>query len=87
MLKPIAFANAFTVVGIGLYIGCRVLSLIAPQLLFTVGKSWFHTFTLEVQKGVIPMEPGTFLLGGITFGALTWITAYSGAYFYNRFAK
>jgi len=87
MLKPIHFANAFTLVGLGLYVGCRVLSLIVPDMFFAVGQSWFHTFTLETQKGVAPMELGTFLLGGITFGALTWATAYAAASLYNRLAK
>lgn len=87
MLKPIAFANAFTVVGLGLYIVCRALSLIAPDLLFAVGKSWFHTFNLETVRNVPPMDLGAFLISGITFGALTWATAYAGAYLYNKFAK
>jgi hypothetical protein len=87
MLKPIPFANAITVVGLGLYVACRVLSLVVPDLLFAVGQSWFHTFSLDGARTVAPMELGTFILGGITFGALTWVTSYSAAYLYNRFAK
>lgn len=87
MLKPIPFANAFTVVMLGLYVACRVLSLIAPDLLFAVGQSWFHTFSLGSARTVVPMEFGTFLLGGVTSGALTWVAAYTGAYLYNRFVK
>lgn len=87
MLKPIAFANAFAVVAVGLYIGCRVLSLIAPDLLFAVGKSWFHTFDVESIRSVAPMDIGTFIIGGITSAVLAWITAYAGAYLYNSFAK
>lgn len=87
MLKPQAFANAFTVVGIGLYIGCRVLTLIVPDLLFAVGQSWFHTFNLEAVRGTAPMDIGTFSLGGITTGVLVWVTAYTGASLYNKFAK
>lgn len=87
MLKPVAFANALAVVGLGLYVACRVLSLVVPDLLFTVGQSWFHTFSLDTARAVAPMELGTFVLGGITFGALTWVTSYMAAYLYNRFAK
>lgn len=87
MLKPIPFANAFTVVGLGLYVACRVLTLVVPDLLFAVGQSWFHTFSMNSARVVAPMDMGTFLLGGITFGALTWATAYVGAYLYNQFAK
>lgn len=87
MLKPVAFANAFTMVAIGLYIGCRVLSVIAPDLLFTVGKSWFHTFNLESVRSVAPMDSNLFLIGGITTAALTWVSAYALAYLYNNFAR
>lgn len=87
MLKPVVFANAFTLVSLGLYIGCRVLSFVIPDLLFTVGQSWFHTFKVETIRGGAPMDVGTFLLGGITFGVLTWITFYTGAYLYNRLSR
>ena len=87
MLKPVPFANAMTAVGLGLYVVCRVLSLVIPNLLFTVGQSWFHTFSLDSSRAVAPMNPGMFLLGGITFGVLAWVTGYAFAYFYNRFAR
>jgi len=87
MVKPIAFANAFAVVGLGLYVGCRVLSLIVPDLLFAVGQSWFHTFNLGAARNTAPMDINTFLIGGVTFGALAWATSYAAAYLYNNFAK
>ena len=87
MLKPVPFANAFTAVGLGLYVACRVLSLVVPDLLFAVGQSWFHTFSLDSSRVVASMNLGTFLLGGIAFGVLAWVTGYAFAYFYNRFAK
>lgn len=87
MLKEKEFANAFTAVSLGVYIVCRVLSLIAPDFLFGVGKSWFHTFSLESVKAVAPMELGTFVFGAITLSILVWVTTYSGAYLYNRWAK
>ncbi len=87
MLKPIPFANAFTVVGLGLYVGCRVLSLMVPDLLFSVGQSWFHTFSMNSARVVAPMDIGTFLLGGITLGVLSWVAFYAGAYLYNQFVK
>ena len=87
MLKPVAFANAFALVGLGLYIGCRILTLIVPDLLFAVGQSWFHTLNLEAVRGAASMDIGAFLLGGITFGALAWITGYALAYLYNNLEK
>ncbi len=86
-LNEMAFANAFTAVGIGVYVLCRLVSLVAPDLLFSVGKSWFHTFSLDSVRTVVPMDLGTFLLGGVTLGALTWVTFYAGAMLYNNLAK
>lgn len=87
MIKPVAFANAFTIVGVGLFVACRVLSLFIPDLLFALGQSWFHTFKVEAIRGGTPMDLGAFLLGGITFGVLTWIVFYTGAYLYNKLAR
>lgn len=87
MLKPMAFANAFAVVGLGVYVVCRVLSLVASDLLFSIGTSWFHTFNMDALRVTAPMDIGTFLFGAVTFGAFIWITAYAGAALYNTLAK
>ena len=87
MLKPIAFANSFTVVGLGAYVVCRAFTLIAPDLLFSIGQSWFHTLNLSFVKAVIPMDIGTFLFGGITFALFVWIISYAFAKLYNSFSK
>lgn len=87
MIRPVAFANAFTVVGIGFYAVCRILTLFVPDLLFTIGKSWFHTFSLESNRQTIPLDLGTFTLGAVSTGVLIWVLFYSGAYLYNRMAK
>lgn len=87
MLKPQAFANAFTVAALGLYVLCRILSLIAPDFLFAIGNSWFHTFSLDSVRAVAPMDIGTFLLGAVSLGVLVWLTAYGTASLYNKWAK
>ena len=87
LLKEKEFANAFTVVSLGVYVVCRVLSLIAPDFLFGIGKSWFHTFSLESMKTVAPFDLGTFIFGAVTLAILVWVTTYSGASLYNRWAK
>ena len=87
MVKPTILANTLTTVGIGLYVVCRILTLLVPDLIFSVGQSWVHTFSLETAKTAQPFDLGTFLLGGITFGALVWITTYSAAALYNKWAN
>ena len=87
MVKPIALANAFTIVGVGLYIGCRALALLVPDLLYSVGQSWFHTLSLNAVRGAQPFNTGTFIFGGIVWAVLVWVTFWAGAYLYNKFAK
>lgn len=87
MLKPIVFANSFTVIGLGAYVVCRVLTLIAPDLLFNIGQSWFHTLSLGFVKTVIPMDIGTFLYGAVTLGIFVWIMSYAFAKIYNSFSR
>ena len=87
MLKPFAFANAFTAVGLLLYVVCRILSLLVPDVLYIVGQSWFHTFSLGSSKTVAPLEIGTFVFGGISLALLVWVSAFAVAWFYNRWPK
>ncbi|OGD87681.1 hypothetical protein A2870_03145 [Candidatus Curtissbacteria bacterium RIFCSPHIGHO2_01_FULL_41_11] len=87
MHKPVALANAATIVGLGIYVACRVLTLVAPGLVFAVGRSWFHAIELESVQSATPIGIGTFLLGAITLSALIWITFYAFAQVYNRLAK
>ena len=87
MLNAKAFANAATVVSIGVYIVCRVISLVAPDFLFGIARSWFHTFSMDSLKGVAPMDIGTFLFGGVNLAVLAWVTTYVMIVLYNRWEK
>ena len=87
MLKPQPFANAFTTVALGLYIVCRVISLVAPDLLFSIGRSWFHTFSVDSLRSTASMDIGTFIIGAVTLAILVWVTAYTGAILYNKWSK
>ena len=84
MLYAKAFAHAITAVVLALYIICRVASLLAPDFLFNVASSWFHTFNVDSLQGTEPMELGTFIFGGITLAFITWITTYTTIVLYNR---
>lgn len=87
MLKPKPFATAVTIVSVGLYIICRIIAIVAPDLLYIVGQSWFHTFSVDSVRSVQPFNMGLFINGGITFGILAWATGFSIASLYNKFAK
>ena len=87
MVKPTALANAATTVSLGIYVACRVLSLIAPDFLFNIAQSWFHTFSTESIRSVSPMNIGTFIFGAVTLAVLVWLTFYAGATLYNKLAR
>lgn len=87
MLKPTVFANASTTVGLVVYVVCRVLSLVAPDLLFTIGQSWFHTINLDSAKATTSMDIGIFVLGGVSVAVLVWLTTFAVATLYNKWAK
>lgn len=87
MIKTVPFANAFTVVGVGVYVVCRILASVAPDLLFSIGQSWFHTINLSALQATVPLDIGVFFIGGISTAVLVWLTSYTGAYLYNKFSK
>ena len=87
MHNPVRLANAATVVSLGLYVVCRVVSLVAPEFLFNIAQSWFHTFSTELMRAPVPFDIGTFIFGGITLAVVVWATFYAFAEVYNRLAK
>ena len=69
------------------YVICRLLAVAAPNLLFSVGQSWFHTVNLESVRAACPMPTGTFILGLATSVVFSWVAAYAVAELYNRWEK
>lgn len=87
MINAKAFANAVTIVTLGVYVVCGVLSLVTPGFLFQIGKSWFHTFDLSVVQSTAPINATAFILGSVTLAFLAWVTTYIAIELYNRFVK
>ena len=87
MITSIPFANAATVVAVGLYVVCRVLFLAVPDFLYSVAQSWFHTISIESMQATAPLDFGAFILGGISLAVVTWVTVYAFAEIYNRLLK
>ena len=87
MIKSVPFANAATIVALGLYIVCRVATLIAPDFLFNIGQSWFHTFSIESMRATVSFDVGTFIFGGVALAVVTWATVYAFAEVYNRLTQ
>lgn len=86
MLKEKALANTLAILTAGFYFGCRLLAGIAPDLLKTIGQSWFHSwdFSSLSPKSVTLSED---VLGFVTVVGLSWLTGLIFAKIYNRLAK
>ena len=86
MVNSRALAHAVaTVVGIG-YVLCRLIAAVAPQFLFNVGQSWFHTMNLEPLQTTGSMAAGMFVLGLVTSVVVSWASAFATAELYRRWA-
>ena len=87
MAKSHVLANAVaTVVGVG-YVLCRLIGAVAPQFLFNVGQSWFHTLNLEPVRATSSISMEMFVLGLVTSAVVGWVAAYATAELYKRWAK
>ncbi len=87
MLNEKAFANATTVIMAVFYIVCVLLSYLAPDLIFSLAKSWMHTVSMESIKTTFSPDLGSLVYGFISATGLTWITTYVTIVLYNRWAR
>lgn len=84
--NPIATANALAAtIGI-IFVACRVLVGIFPDLMFTVAQSWLHGVELA-QKSSWDLSLQSFVLGLISTSVSAWLTGYLFASISNYFAK
>jgi hypothetical protein len=87
MIKSSVLASAVaTVVGVG-YVVCRIIAAVAPEFLFNVGQSWFHTVNLEPLRTTASMSIGVFLLGLVTSVVVSWMAAFATAQLYRLWAE
>jgi len=78
-------ANAITAVAIVAYVLCRIVSLIFPDALAAVARSWFHG--LAVGTAPRPgFDTGEFVLGLVSFAVVTWLISAAAAWLYNALA-
>lgn len=87
MLNAKAFANAATAVMVVFYIICVAVSVLAPDLLFSISRSWMHSINIESLKVTTSLNVGSLLWGLVTLAVLTWVTVYATVVLYNKWAK
>jgi hypothetical protein len=85
---PNTTANA-TAVTIGIvYVACRVLVLLMPNLFLAIARTWFHGIDIGKIAAVSnAANLGSFVLGLITSAGAGWAVGYLFAKTYNYFLK
>ena len=87
MVNSMASANALaTVVGVG-YILCRLIAVVAPDLLFKVGQSWFHTVDFRPLRTTGSMPTGMCFLGLVSSVVASWAAAFATVALYRRWTE
>lgn len=87
MLNAKAFANATTTIMALFYVGCVLISYLAPDLIFNLARSWMHTVNMESIKTIFSPNVGSLIYGFVSATGLTWITTYITIILYNRWAR
>lgn len=59
----------------------------APDFLFSIEQSWFHTFNLSLIRATTSMTTGVFIIGLVSSAVVAWVAAYAITELYNRWAK
>lgn len=82
-IKEQALANATGALGLIYYLVCYAVAVITPELYKSIAQAWFHMIDLGPawRSG-----PDGFVLGLVSFGAVSWITGWLFAKLYNVFA-
>lgn len=83
MSRPIALANAVTIVWATFYFACGVLAVFAPKIYFGIINSWFHMINLSEISSTTPPTLGALLSGLITFSIFVWVVTYATGWIYQ----
>lgn len=86
--EPNTTANATAVtVGI-LYVACRFLVLLVPDLFLSITRTWFHGIDIsKIAATTAAGDIGSFILGLVTSVGAGWLVGYVFALSYNYFLK
>ena len=84
--EPTATANAAGTTTAIVYVICRILVSLFPDLMFTIAQSWFHTTALS-KLGSWNLTIGSFISGFVSATLTAWVIGYVFATVYNFFLK
>ncbi len=79
---PVATAHAVGLTTAIVFVVCRLLVGVSPNLMFAIGQSWFHGIQLTpMDTWSIPTS--TFVLGLVSSSLFGWLIGYLFAVVYN----
>lgn len=84
--NPSVTANAAAVTTAIVFIVCRFLVALFPELFLNIAQSWFHGIQLT-QISELNLSLGSFILGLVTSTIGAWLIGYLFAKLYNYFLK
>lgn len=84
--SPVVISNALAVTTAIIYVLCRVLVGLFPDLFFTIAQSWFHGIELS-RLDSWNLTTSSFILGIVSSIVTSWVVGYIFANVYNYFAK
>jgi hypothetical protein len=87
MLNAKVFANATTAVVVAIFVVCRLVAGLAPDFLFQVGQSWFHTIQLESSQISSSSSIGPLLIGLVSAAVVAWVITYATINLYNKWTE
>lgn len=84
--EPTVTANAAAATTAVVFVVCRVLIGLFPDLSFTIARSWFHGIELT-RLGSWNLTASSFVLGIVSATITAWVIGYLFAFLYNWFLK
>ncbi len=84
--NPVTTANAVGVTTAIVFVACRILVGLFPDISFTIAQSWFHGLQLTKLE-TWNLSFSDFLLGLISSTITAWVVGFIFAKVYNSFAK
>ena len=82
--NPLTTANAVGVTTAIVYVVCRVLVGLFPEISMNVARSWFHG--IDISKiSAWNLSAESFILGIISATVFAWLVGYLFAVLYNYF--
>lgn len=86
MKKEYSIPNALAATTAIVYVVCRVLIGLFPDVSFVVAQSWFHGIELS-QLGERNLTVGSFVLGIISSTVTAWVVGYIFVAAHKAFSK